>query len=460
MTILARFAPSADGGRWLLTTALVILGLVVAATLVARVALRRRAAARHGVWSSTLVLVVASPVLVAVADRWEGGRWTLPIELGAGGPDSVATTPRLNPVPALITSSELPAEAPRDAGPLPPAVPAIGPPPLTDPEAPRPAPVPVIAPPGPTWTRLDAAGLAVLLWGAGVALGLIRLVRGFAALSRLWRDLRPLDSAVHPEILEEVRAALGLDHLPPIFTSDAIAGPFVAGISPALCCRPDGPGRPGAPRRLDPRGRAHPPRRLTGWPGPAPGRGDRLAAPGGPRPQPPTESRPRGRFATTSSSRPSDRPGVRPDLAGTLTAASVQGGSRSGNPRSGSRGAGWTLADRVAGLLDPERNRMTRSPLRVRLLSGALLIAVGLPLATLRFDRPTAAAAAAPALPGSRANLPCPGPCRNRSSTRPAHRARAVSRDRRRRRGPSRRWGDRPPGPSRYKAPEGATTGA
>jgi hypothetical protein len=67
-------------------------------------------------------------------------------------------------------------------------------------------------------------------------------------------------------------------------------------------------------------------------------------------------------------------------------------------PRLGLLGTKWTLADRVAGLLDMRRIPMTRSPLRIKLAIPALLAMLGLIAANIRLD-PSARAQGTPAKP-------------------------------------------------------------
>ena len=80
-------------------------------------------------------------------------------------------------------------------------------------------------------------------------------------------------------------------------------------------------------------------------------------------------------------------------------------------PRLGLLGARWTLADRVAGLLDPGRIPMTRTPLPMRISLAAVLTLAGMAVAAVRLDRPArgdepnsvqaAAKAPAPAIPAA-----------------------------------------------------------
>ena len=81
------------------------------------------------------------------------------------------------------------------------------------------------------------------------------------------------------------------------------------------------------------------------------------------------------------------------------------------HPAIGFLGARWSLADRVAGLLDPRRIPMTRTPLPMRISLAAVLTLAGMAVATVRLDRPArgdepnsvqaAAKAPAPATPSA-----------------------------------------------------------
>ena len=58
------------------------------------------------------------------------------------------------------------------------------------------------------------------------------------------------------------------------------------------------------------------------------------------------------------------------------------------HPAIGFLGARWSLADRVAGLLDPRRIPMTRTPLPMRISLAAVLTLAGMAVAAVRLDRP------------------------------------------------------------------------
>lgn len=401
MTWLARLAPSAATEGRVATWALMVLGLVAAAGLAERLGLRRRAAARHGLWLCALALVIAGPGLVAGADRSGLGRWRIALgraEVAAPRPAPEAP-PRLDPPPLPLPAVAV--EAPREAGP--PTVadrsPPAGPDHPAGHEAPRPA-AGAIVPAGAAWTRADGLGLAVLAWLAGVALGLIRLGRGIIALRRLRTRLRPLDPGMHAEALAEAGAAVGLERFPPVLTAPGLAEPFAAGLARPYVAVPGGLAGP-ALRDVLIHEAAHVARRdpwvgllqrLTGvafWPHPAVHHLNRRL------------NRAREEICDNFVLRLGDPRAY----ARTLLALTERRPAAGGVPTAlGFAAAGWTLADRVAGLLDPERNRMTRPPVRSRLLAVALLLGVGLPLATLRFDRP--AALAKPPTP----DLPPPSP--------------------------------------------------
>ena len=393
MNLLARFAPPDDLTRLILGTSLVILGLILVASVVGGVALRRRPAARHGLWLSTLLLVALSPVIVAFSGRSGPGRWTVEVRLP--GQESGATIPVLVARPLGPERTE-PVEA---AGPADPEVtpplevgrPVVAAAAPIEPEAPRPARsdaarTTTIRTTSRAWTRDDRAGLAVLIWLVGLGFGLARLGAGCLALRALRRTLRPLDREAHAGVLARVCGVLGVAELPPIFTSAAIAGPFAAGVF-----RP----RVVLPVNLDDRELrdvlihecAHVIRRDL-WVGLL----QRVVAVVL-WPHLPVHylNRQLGRAREEVC----DNFVLRVDDARKYarTLLSLTERRPSTGLALGIVGTRWTLADRVAGLLDPERNRMTRSSLRVRIATVAPLVVVALALAAIRFDGPTAAAA-------------------------------------------------------------------
>jgi beta-lactamase regulating signal transducer with metallopeptidase domain/protocatechuate 3,4-dioxygenase beta subunit len=388
MNLLARFAPSDELARFLLGVSLMILGLILVAAVVSGMALRGRPAARHGLWLSTLVLVALSPLIVASSGHSGIGRWTVEVRLprqepGATAPESVALPPgpERTEIIESVGPGDLDAAQPVEIG-RPAAIETEAPLPARS-EAGRTTTLRTTSPP---WTRDDLAGLAVLIWLAGLAFGLARLGAGCLALRALRRTLRPLDREAHAGVLARVREVLGVRELPPIFTSTAVAGPFAAGLF-----------RPGVvvPTDLDERELrdvlihecAHVIRRdlwvgllqrvvaVVLWPHLAVHYLNRQLG------------RAREEVCDNFVLRVDDARGY----ARTLLALTER------RPTSGLAlgivGTRWTLADRVAGLLDPERNRMTRSSLRVRIATLASLIGVVLALAAIRFEGPTALAA-------------------------------------------------------------------
>ncbi len=90
------------------------------------------------------------------------------------------------------------------------------------------------APPGPESTpsgKLQAVlGGVVLVWLVGVAIGLARLILAARQLARLRGSLHVLDTSSFGEVLSEVRRVRNIDRLPPVYLSDAVSGPVAIGI--------------------------------------------------------------------------------------------------------------------------------------------------------------------------------------------------------------------------------------
>ncbi|MHC5056926.1 MAG: M56 family metallopeptidase [Planctomycetota bacterium] len=71
---------------------------------------------------------------------------------------------------------------------------------------------------------------AFVVWGIGVVVLFARLAYGWAILIRLRRELKPIGTAVHGEVLSSLRAALSTNTLPPIMTSDRVGNPISVGV--------------------------------------------------------------------------------------------------------------------------------------------------------------------------------------------------------------------------------------
>ena len=152
------------------------------------------------------------------------------------------------------------------------------------------------------------AGAIFVAWLIGLVVLSARLIGGIAVLAMLRRSARPVEIKTKDlaDVLEQVRASLGVAKLPVIASSPRLAGPAALGVLKPMVILPESwiETVPVESLResLDPRVR--PP----GAPGPAdrdPPAGRRahlLAAPARPRLEPPAGTGRTRRPATTSSS--------------------------------------------------------------------------------------------------------------------------------------------------------------
>lgn len=191
--------------------ALVIATVVMLLAIVLCAPARRHAAWRHSVLRTALLLVLVSPAIA-----WAARQLPLPRLLnGALREEPTPAWPEPVALGAAQTAQTAePGLAPEGLRPAP------------DMAAHPPLDVP--APAATRWRPL-ATG-TVIVWLAGVAFGLLRLLHGHRHLRMLRRSLVPPTRADLPEVFDAVRAATGVRHLPPVKTSPMVAEPLTLGV--------------------------------------------------------------------------------------------------------------------------------------------------------------------------------------------------------------------------------------
>jgi beta-lactamase regulating signal transducer with metallopeptidase domain len=230
---LARIAPG-DAAIALTANALAQVTVVILlAAALSRTVLRRQAAARHGVWLSALVCTLLSPALAVLAARAGLVLGSIPIARPAAPLIVEAEGPRPRvededkPVPAQVAASAAP------------MVSASGPaiardrPALASDRSRRPAPAPV------DWRRVLIGG-GFLVWAVGALLLMVRFLGGVRRAADLVRSSRPIEADAWREVLDHVRATLAVPELPPVATADGLAGPVAVGVFRPRVIVPEG----------------------------------------------------------------------------------------------------------------------------------------------------------------------------------------------------------------------------
>jgi beta-lactamase regulating signal transducer with metallopeptidase domain/protocatechuate 3,4-dioxygenase beta subunit len=357
--------PRLAGLLLLQTTAVVLLARLVSA--------RRGAATRHGIWLCALACVLLGPSTVAAVDRSGLVLARVPLPCGrAFAADRPA--PRADraaaadPVPGDRPAPIAAVTAPAPSAPDLPVRPAI--------DARRPA----------IDARRGATALALFAWACGSLALLARLAFGCRALVALRRGARPIDDPGLDGLRAEVGAALGLEagRVPAILESGRVDGPIAAGALRPVVILPAGLAavldRP-ALRDVLIHECAHVARR-----DPLVGLLQRLAAAlYWPQPLIHLLNRELARAREEVCDNAVIRAGDRRRYARTLVDLAESLGNA---PRAavalGLLPARWSLADRVAGLLD--ERRATTMRVNTWALAGlaTLFLAVGVAVAGLR----------------------------------------------------------------------------
>jgi beta-lactamase regulating signal transducer with metallopeptidase domain len=393
LSLLAGLEPNELAIRTAISALVLMSAVIVLAAAIAGTALRHRADGRHSLWLVALAWVIISPAVAGLANRSGLAIATLAISIPGQeaaetkiplGPET-ASVDEIAPAGVIPGSSsrirapgsdddEIPSESMKPGHPR-----NIGTPPPDAPESVHPQPA--------SRGRSFLGGV-VLIWMIGVLAGLARAVVGCRQLARFSRQTRPLDLARHGETLALVHGALGVDALPPIVTSPHAREPLAIGLLKPRVVLPEGMAEkvPGDPLRdILVHECAHILRgdtwvgllqRFAGivyWPHPLVHYLNGQLA------------RAREEVCDNHVIRFADRCGYARTLVALTESCRPAGMS---SPALGFLDARWSLADRVAGLLDPRRIPMTRTSIPMRICLAAALTLAGTAVCTIRLDRP------------------------------------------------------------------------
>jgi beta-lactamase regulating signal transducer with metallopeptidase domain/uncharacterized GH25 family protein len=233
------------------------------------------------------------------------------------------------------------------------------------------------------WNEV-ALGCVTAVWAAGVLVGLARFAAGWHRLSRICRAARPLDTARHGAALAQACQRLSIAERPTVVTSPEVAGPVAAGLFRPQVVLPEELAEALPADELCDvlvHEYAHLLRRdpwvgllqrLAGilfWPHPLVHYLNAELA------------RAREEVCDNFVLRGGDPVAYARTLLDLTERCHPFGSPLT---TAGLLGSRWTLADRVAGLLDTRRTTMTRTNARSRLATAVALAATGLTLAGVR----------------------------------------------------------------------------
>ncbi len=197
------------------------------AAILAFVAMRRRPALRHALWLGVLVWVVFAPLMLLVVER---AGWVWSIQRPSGLPTtSSMVLPSTAPIHAGVTLDfSRPSSAPTLASDVVQERARR----ITTASQSRARASHVAEPLARSavdmWRSL--ASCAILLWLAGAIFLLVRLFRGSRQVRRLLLEVQTIPAGFLQKPLEIVIGTLGVIRLPAFATSPALAGPVVAGL--------------------------------------------------------------------------------------------------------------------------------------------------------------------------------------------------------------------------------------
>jgi beta-lactamase regulating signal transducer with metallopeptidase domain len=385
MSLLARFDPGDAVTGFILVWLVQTSAVILLAAFCGRMVLRHRAEARHSLWLGTLVLVLISPAVEAVADRMRLRLFVVPLSIPGPQATAVAEDRR--------SRHEIPqADSVRTTGELTDfRIPSEFRSPLEIMSMPRVEPRRIEAPLAASreMSRRASAvrGGLTLFWAAVALAGLVRMALGWRRLAVLSRSAQPLELDRHERTLERLRATLGIAALPTIVTSATLCEPVAIGLFKPRVVLPEGLAEAIASDALHDvlvHECAHIVRR-DAWVGLSQCLAGVLLWP-----------HPLVHFLNGQLQRAREevcdnhvlRCGNPRGYARTLLALTEQYLTKGAmRPGLGLLGARWTLADRVAGLLDTRRSSMTRATFRMKMALAATLAVAGLATSIVRLDR-------------------------------------------------------------------------
>jgi beta-lactamase regulating signal transducer with metallopeptidase domain len=380
MSMLSYFDPGNGMTGLLLVVIFQTSVVIVVAKLLAMALFRWRAEARHALWLGVLGLVLISPAVAVAARRSGLAFWAIALPV---------TSQRLSPERGDDWPSHEPARV---------HAPRLVPQPSTGSVLPQTEPVreaslePAQFDAKRTTTSVSyhggsaLIGALTLLWLVGVLVGLARIALGWTRLAAICRSAHALDPERHVLTLERVREALGIVALPPVVTSTAVRAPVAVGVWKPRVVLPEGLAESlasDALRDVLVHECAHVVRH-DGWVGLLQRLVGTLFWP-----------HPLVHYASSQLTRAREevcdnhvlRCGSPGGYARTLLALTEQclpmGAAR---PGLGILGARWTLAERVAGLLDTRRIPMTHTTFRMKIAVCVLLAVMGIGAASVRLD--------------------------------------------------------------------------
>ncbi len=385
MSLLARFDPGDAVTGFILVWLVQTSAVILLAAFCGRMVLRHRAEARHSLWLGTLVLVLISPAVEAVADRMGPTLFVVPLSIPGPQATPVAEDRR--------SRHEIPqADSVRTTGELTDfRIPSEFRSPLEIMSMPRVEPrrIEALLAASREMSRRASAvrGGLTLFWAAVALAGLVRMALGWRRLAVLSRSAQPLDPDRHARTLERLRATLGIAALPTIVTSATLCEPVAIGLFKPRVVLPEGLAEAIASDALHDvlvHECAHVVRR-DAWVGLLQCLAGVLLWP-----------HPLVHFLNGQLQRAREevcdnhvlRCGNPRSYARTLLALTEQYLTKGAmRPGLGLLGARWTLADRVAGLLDTRRSSMTRATFRMKMALAATLAVAGLATSIVRLDR-------------------------------------------------------------------------